>query len=364
MAFEDLIGQEKWVNLLVGAWKKEKLAHAILISGPSGSGKEFLAIEMAKMLNCPVDDGGGCGNCSSCRRISSLEHPNLQFVYPLPGAGKTGGSKNNGVDPLYGLSEEILEIIQLEMTKKKENPYHRIEIPKANDVRIDSIRHLRETAYFKSAEPGKKVIIVSRAELMNDEAANSFLKLLEEPPPETFIFLTSSKPNSLVSTIRSRCQEIKLKSLSDEQVAVSLVRTGIPEEKAKSISKVVEGDISKAFSMLEEGEYEERSTVADEIVATIRTGLATDILSMNRKLTQLSMEGKEKLIAVFQIALTMVLGGGITDLSRITGSKVAEEFDKAIDLVSRNIYIPMIFSTLVFEARLLLKLNGNKGERG
>ena len=363
MAFDNIIGQEKCVKFLTDAWKKERLAHAILISGPSGSGKEFLALEMAKLLNCPEEESGACGSCSSCRRISSLEHPNVQFVYPLPGGKSRSDSKNKPADPLYGLSEEVLESIQIELTKKAENPYHRIEIPKAKFIRIDSIRHLRENAYLKSAEPGKKVIILSMAEMMNDEAANSFLKLLEEPPSDTFIFLTTSKPNSLIPTIRSRCQEIKLKGLTDEQVAEKLVSFGKPAEEAKSIAKIVEGDISKALKLSKEGEIEERSAIADELVAAIRSGLASDIVSMNRKLMELSLEGKEKLADIFQIALRLILGGGVTDVSRITGTRIAAQFDKAIDLVGRNIYIPMIFSALVFESRMLLKLNGNEGER-
>ena len=364
MTFENIIGQEKWTKFLYKAWKKERLAHAILISGPQGAGKEFLALEMAKLLNCPEEKSGACGSCSSCRRISSLEHPNVQFVYPLPGGRSRSASKNKSADPLYGLSEEVLEIIEFEMTKKADNPYYRIEIPKAKFIRIDSIRHLRENAYLKSAEPGKKVIILSRAEMMNDEAANSFLKLLEEPPSDTFIFLTTSKPNSLVSTIRSRCQEIKLKGLTDNQVMENLINFGKPAEEVKTITKFVEGDISKALKLLEEGEYEERSAAADELVAAIKSGLASDIVSINRKLTELSSEGKEKLADIFHIALRLILRGEVTVISRITGSKIAEQFDKAIELAGKNIYIPMIFSALVFESRTLLKLNGNKGKRG
>jgi len=363
MAFDNIIGQEKWTKFLLDAWTKKRLAHAILISGPSGSGKEFLALEMAKLLNCPEEENGACGNCSSCRRISSLEHPNVQFVFPLPGGKSRSDSKNKSADPLYGLSEEVIETIQFEVTKKAENPYHRIDIPKAKFIRIDSIRHLRENAYLKSAEPGNKVVIVSRTEMMNDEAANSFLKLLEEPPSETYIFLTTSKPNSLIPTIRSRCQEIKIKGLTDDQVMEKLVSFGEPSDEARIIAKIVEGDISKALKLLEEGEFEERSTIANELVAVIRSGLASDIVTMNRKLMELSSEGKEKLADIFQIALNLILGGGIADISRITGSKIAEQFDKAIDLVGRNIYIPMIFSALVFESRMLLKLSQNKAER-
>ena len=362
MAFDDIIGQEKWTKFILDAWKKDRLAHAILISGPSGCGKEFFALEIAKLLNCPEEGQYACGSCSSCRRISSLEHPNLQFVYPLPGGKSKSGSKNKSTDPLYGLGEDVLELIQLEISKKAKNPYYRIEIPRAKFIRIDSIRQLRENSYLKSAEPGKKVIILSRAEMMNDEAANSFLKLLEEPPPDTFLFLTTSKPNSLIPTIRSRCQEIKLKGLTDAQVTEKLVSFGNPVEEVRSIVKIVEGDISKALKLMEEGEIEERSAVADELVATIRSGLASDIVSMNRKLTAISSEGKEKLADIFLIALRLILKGGINDISRITGSKIGEQFDKAIDLVGRNIYIPMIFSALVFESRMLLKLNGNKGE--
>ncbi len=354
MAFDKLIGQEKWSELLLRAWKNNRLAHAILISGAPGSGKETLALEMAKILNCTEEEQGSCGNCSACKRIDKLEHPNLQFIFPLP-----GGTRDID-DPLAGLNKDTLEFIQNEIVRKAGNPYYRIDIPGANVVRIDSVRSIRKNAYLKSAEPGKKVVIVSRAEKMNNEAANSFLKLLEEPPPDTYLFLTTSKPEVLVSTIRSRCQEIKLDRLEADKVVESILSAGATAKQAEELAELVDGDIGRALKLMEKGEYDERMETAEEIIRVINTGAAKDISSLNRKISILSKEGKEKLTDILKITLHKLIDEDVPGIMR---SKVAMPFDKAIDLIGRNIYIPMIFTTLVYETRNLLKSKSKKPER-
>ena len=343
------ISRNKSLKLLAQALRKDRLAHAILLSGVLGSGKEAVALEMAKILNCTEEEYTACGKCSACRRIASFEHPNFQFIYPLPGGSK---DKDN---PAASLKDEILEIIKSELSKKASNPYYRIEIPGANFVRIDSIRYLKNNSYLKSAEQGKRVILVSRAEKMNDEAANAFLKLLEEPPDDTYIFLTSSKPDLMVSTIRSRCQEVKLKRLAKSEVEEILVSDTLSREEAAAYAKSVNWDIGSALRLIDEGEFENRMSLANEIVTVITSGKALDISGMNRKMAIVAKEGKEKIAAVFHLALSCLLEKKINDIQRITELKVAECFDKAIDLVGRNIYIPMIFSSLVFETRNILK---------
>ena len=350
------ISQKKSLKLLAQAWRKDRLAHAILLSGVPGSGKEAVALEMAKILNCTEEEYAACGKCSACRRIASFEHPNLQYIYPLPGGSK---DKDN---PAASLKDEIIEIIQSELGKKAANPFYRIEIPGANFVRIDSIRFLKKNAYLKSAEQGNRVILVSQAEKMNDEAANAFLKLLEEPPSDTYIFLTTSKPDVMVSTIRSRCQVVKLKRLTKNVVEEALISDNVSPEEAKMYAKSVNWDIGKALRLINDGEFENRMALANEIVTVITSGKALDISGMNRKIGLVSKEGKEKLTDIFHLALNNLLDEKNHNIQKITELKVAECFDKAIDLVGRNIYIPMIFSSLVFETRNLLKGNQNKGE--
>ena len=351
------ISQNKSFTLLARAWRKSRLAHAILLSGVPGSGKEAVALEMAKILNCTEEEYGACGKCSACRRIASIGHPNLQYIYPLPGGSK---DKDN---PAASLKDDILEFIQTEIAKKAANPFYRIEIPGANFVRIGSIRFLKNSAYLKSAEQGNRVILVSRAEKMNNEAANAFLKLLEEPPDDTYIFLTSSKPNLMVSTIRSRCQEIKLRRLTKSDVVEALISETVSREEAEIYAKSVNWDIGKALRLIDEGEFENRMALANEIVTLIKSGKASDIFGMNRKILFVSKEGKEKLADILHLALSNLLEEKIYNIPRIRALRVSECFDKAIDLVGRNIYIPMIFSSLVFETRNLLNEKQNPGRR-
>ena len=82
------ISQNKSLKLLADAWRKDRLAHAILLSGVPGSGKDAVALEMAMILNCTEEEYSACGNCSACRRIAKFEHPSFQYIYPLPGGSK------------------------------------------------------------------------------------------------------------------------------------------------------------------------------------------------------------------------------------------------------------------------------------
>jgi len=192
-----------------------KIGSAYLFSGPPGCGKEGLAIKFSQMLNCENNRDDICDNCPSCIRSSKLQHENVKVLFPLPTPKKSSGNEVTGID------KKDIDIVTNEIHKKSIDPYHKIIIPKANRILIQSIRELRRNLYLKSESSGRKVVLVFDAHLLSvgqGEAANAFLKLLEEPPSNTTIVLVTDHVELLLPTIISRCQRIGFPRLDDRYI--------------------------------------------------------------------------------------------------------------------------------------------------
>jgi DNA polymerase-3 subunit delta' len=162
MSFNDIIGHDRPVQVLKRALAGGTVAHAYLFSGDEGIGKRMTARALAAAVNC-LERGpeGGCGTCPSCRKVAAGSHPDVHLLAP-DGA----------------------------------------------EIKIDQIREVQSDLSLCPFEGAKKVLIVDGAETMNDASSNALLKTLEEPPGETVIILVTSRPQGLLPTIRSRCQEV------------------------------------------------------------------------------------------------------------------------------------------------------------
>ena len=176
-------------------WKKilaiknsNKVGNAYIFSGPRGSGKEGIAIKFAQLLNCEANTKDFCQACPSCMRCEKLEHENIKFIFPLPTSSK---NTSNG---LSDISTKDAEYVKSAFLKKSKNLFHKIRIPKANKILLQSIRQLKKFLYLTTHSNGRKVVIVFDSHLMSTgqaETANAFLKLLEEPPAKTtFVLVT------------------------------------------------------------------------------------------------------------------------------------------------------------------------------
>ncbi|MFH1852522.1 MAG: hypothetical protein ABIA75_09270 [Candidatus Neomarinimicrobiota bacterium] len=216
--FDPIQAQPAVWNRLVRIHQRGKAGSAYLFGGPPGSAKEALAIEFAKLLNCENSGDRSCNECPSCRRIQALQHENLTLVFPLP----KEGASSAGDDPLRGLSDKTLALINAEIEIKARDPFHKIALPRANTIPINAIRELRRTAYLKTALSGRRAILIFDAHLLSTgegASANALLKILEEPPPATTFILVSDHKGSLPPTILSRCQQVDFPPLADRYIA-------------------------------------------------------------------------------------------------------------------------------------------------
>lgn len=195
MSLKDVLGQEKALNLLRNSIRTRRVASSYLFQGLSGIGKRFTALNFAKALNCLSDGPEACDNCPSCRKIDSDNHPDVILVEPVKG-------KVEGLRP--GEKEK----------DKKGN----------REIKIDQIRMLTEKLSLAPFEARYKVAIIDEAELINEEAANAFLKTLEEPPSNTVLVLISTNPETLPETVRSRCISLAFKPLGEKETEIIIKR--------------------------------------------------------------------------------------------------------------------------------------------
>ena len=126
--------------------------------------------------------------------------------------------------------------------------------------------------------PGWRVVIVSEADAMTEQAANAFLKTLEEPTPKTVIILTTSNKDRLLPTITSRCQLVRFSYLSDDEIAKALVdRYGLSEARARLVARLANGSFGKAIELLDVTVEDKRIRPID-FLATIASGKIVKLL--------------------------------------------------------------------------------------
>lgn len=223
--FADIRGQDRALELIRLAVAKDRLPHAYLFHGVRGVGKTTTALALAQFLNCqqPTDDDS-CGECRSCRRIDRFRHPDVHWIFPM--AGSERGQKFKG--------SERVDAIQAVVEERLGPGIHGLSYPGAasiaigrdEDSRVGSVGELRHRSGYAAVEARIKVFIVSEAERMTREAANSLLKVLEEPPPDNLLVLTTQQPGQLLDTIVSRCQSVRFRDWSEEEITEVLLERG------------------------------------------------------------------------------------------------------------------------------------------
>lgn len=241
--WDEIPGQIKAKEILAKICKSRRVPHAFLFCGNDGVGKFFTAIQFAKIINQNSDQKK---SDIIYRKISSLQEPYLKLLIPLPrGKGETGDDTAT-----EKLSKEVLITIAEEIGRKTKNPYHKIFIEDANNIKINSIREITKFVNTAIEEFGYRFVIIEDAHLMNDQAQNALLKNLEEPPEGIIFILLTSNKDKLLPTIQSRCWLINFEPLSAELIRGILIQYySIDEETAGRISNFAEGSVTSALSL-------------------------------------------------------------------------------------------------------------------
>lgn len=268
------------------------------------------------------------------------------------------------------LTDSEISLIQEEIRRKAKDPYHNISIPKAQQIKISSIRQVKRDGTMSSTEPGTRVIIISEAHLMRDEAANAFLKTLEEPSAKTLLILTTSHRERLLPTIVSRCQEIRFDLLSDAEIAAALIaRLGVESTTAHLTAKLAGGSYSKAVELVEGDLNQYRF----DVVAFLRGALRRSPVAAYSEIERIS-SGNDRshlervlglLVLWLRDAFALRLTGNeelivnrdqLPDIKSFNDRFVAAPIDRmirfveeSIDAIRRNAQPPLVLTVLAMK---------------
>jgi DNA polymerase III subunit delta' len=205
MAFREVVGHGRLVSLLSRAIRRQSLTPSLILSGPDGVGKRLTAISIAQELNClKMAEGGACGTCAVCSRIARGAHPDVMTIEP----GDSGS------------------------------------------IKIEQVRAAIERAVFRPFEGRKRVTIVEQADALVAAAQNALLKTLEEPLPASVFVLVTSRPDTLLPTVRSRCAHLRFGRLQVAEVAAVLERSqGYSRADALTAAAASDGSVRRALDL-------------------------------------------------------------------------------------------------------------------
>jgi len=199
---QQIYGQKQAKELLTRSLAADRLAHAYLFQGPGGIGKQLFARKLAASINCSENNAlESCGVCSSCKKMAAGSHPDFLLVSPEKGA-----------------------------------------------IKIAQVRELIKKLSFAPYEAETRVVLVEDVHTMRQEAANSLLKTLEEPPENNILILTADSAGNVLQTILSRCQTIPFYSLTTEEtVKILLEQEEMDQQTALLLARLGEGSPGKAL---------------------------------------------------------------------------------------------------------------------
>jgi len=241
----DICNQDIFKTIVLNSLNRNRIASTYLFYGDEGVGKWLGAIALACLVNCenPLRDENGdvtdaCGQCRNCHQISGYNFAEMYFAIPLP--------------PHRSASEEIdlsLEYIN----RKKEEPYSLITSTRQLTIPINVAREIKRRTAIKPPRGLKRIILFDQMEKMLASSADSLLKMIEEPPPETIIILTARDPENLLPTIQSRAQKIRFRPIPKNLIADYLIRKyELTSEKAEFYARLARGSVGRAVGAIDD----------------------------------------------------------------------------------------------------------------
>jgi DNA polymerase-3 subunit delta' len=342
-----LLGQPDVSAFLRGIVQRGRYANAYLFHGPSGVGKCTAALAFARAVLCervhgaaPVDTGpslfgdapveafaqdgdDACGECRGCRLSGTLQHPDLQFLFPLSGEEKT-------------LETTVVETLQA----MRDDPLFVFQYEKAASIRISQTRELLAELGYRPHTASRRVVIVRDCDRMREDQFSALLKSVEEPGASTIWVLTTARLSRVPVTIRSRCQRVRFAPLSEPLIRGVLQDLAEVEEKdARMLAALSGGSLARALAMrdAEPGMKEQR----DAALALLGPAMSGDVGSLwaaIQKTTSFGKAGRERLRQTLEFQqlwlrdiLRLRYGAGVEQLVNRDQVKALEQLATRID---------------------------------
>ncbi|MEQ1834167.1 MAG: DNA polymerase III subunit delta' C-terminal domain-containing protein [Candidatus Eisenbacteria bacterium] len=299
-----LLGQPDVSDYLRGIVQRGRYANAYLFHGPAGVGKCTAALAFARAVLCervhgaalvdagpslfgeaPVeqsarDGNDACGECRGCRLSGSMQHPDLQFLFPLSGEEKT-------------LETTVAETLQA----MRDDPLYVFQYEKAASIRISQTRELLAELGYRPHTASRRVVVVRDCDRMREDQFSALLKSVEEPGASTIWVLTTARLSRVPVTIRSRCQRVRFAPLPEALIRQTLQDAAEVDEKdARMLAALSGGSLARALAMrdAEPSMLEQR----DAALALLSPALSGDMATLWKNVqgtTAFGKAGRERL---------------------------------------------------------------------
>ena len=289
MYMKDIIGQNEAKQHLLTLVHEARVPHAMLLYGPSGSGKLPLAIAFARYLTCDhpgTDDA--CGHCPSCLMMNKLAHPDVHFAFPV--IKKKSGRDTVSADYLDQWRQQLLDTPYFDLPMwlariGTENQQAQIFVSESDEI--------QRALSLKPSRGKYKIMIIWLPEKMNAECGNKLLKLLEEPPAYTVFLMVSEAADTLMPTLVSRMQRFRLPPLPEEDIANMLTsRYMLSAEDSLEIAHLSEGSVITAVGNIRLGE--ERRMFFELFTSLMRLAYARRLKELKAWSEQVAALGRER----------------------------------------------------------------------
>jgi len=365
MLFSSIPGLQNTKERLSNSIRKHKVAHALLFSGNPGGAALPMALAYASYLICENKEQGdqACGKCSACHKMEKFVHPDVHFVFPVC------GTKNfTGADVV---SKNFLNQWRAFLIK---NPYADLEDwvnffggeNKQAQIYRQESREIISALSLKPFEAEFKVMIIWLPELMNVSAANSLLKILEEPSGQTVFIFVSQQEGHLLSTILSRVQIVKISSFNDEEIISQLNKEfNIDKNKGRQVAIMSDGNLNTARKLAQDHENDHHRFFSDWMRLCFKKSYS-ELVNWAEEFFRKSKTEQKQILrySLMMLRESLVVEHQHEEIMRVTNNELkfvedfgrllkidqitllAEEFDKAHYHLERNANAKILFLDL------------------
>lgn len=373
MQFKEVIGNAEVKKAMIQAVDTNRVSHAQMILGPEGSGKLALTIAYAQFLLCDnPTKTDSCGECPHCIKIQNYVHPDVHFVFPIVSSltNKVGSS-----------TDRITEWTSLLKKRKYFNLNQWLEsldeLGKSPNINVEESRQILKRLTLKSYGGKYKIMIIWLPELMNTQASNKILKLLEEPPEKTLFFLVCNNAEAILPTIMSRCQIVRVPALDPSIVEAFLTKDlGVSIEVANSAANLSQGNINEAIDIVQGAKHQQ--IFFSLFVKMMRAAYAAnpiELMDVSDEIAALDKENQKNFLKyglhIFRESILLnYLSGEMVNLraeelaflqkfARFINNQniteLADEFNDAHYHLERNANAKVLFSDVVIKLTKLIK---------
>ncbi len=329
MRFSEVVGHAELKGKLINEVNHNHVSHAQLFAGKAGYGVLPIALAFVQYIFCENKQGNdSCGECQSCKKVAKLQHPDLHFSFPT-------------VQTISKISDGLISEWREKIT---ENPYFDLNgwvkymDPKERKPIIgkDESQEIIKKLNLRSFEGGYKVMMIWMAEEMNQSSANKLLKILEEPPGNTLFILMADSEETMLQTILSRTQKVRIPRINMEDMSLYLREyKNQSAGSADSIAARVDGDLIEALEFL--GDHAEQDENREQFIQLMRVCYKKSVLDMMDWSETIAQKSREFQKVFLKYALHMFRQSLLKNYTEDTLTRVSDEEEGFLQKFARFI---------------------------